>query len=93
MPIIQELPGLLKRGIRKYKVPGATLAVYRKGRVTETAAGAWASHTIRSLTMSSPVAVVLVVRSAVVTESVSGVVAGLLIRPLGPMVSVRMKTV
>ena len=39
MSIIQELPGLLKRGIRKYKVPGATLAVYRKGRVTETAAG------------------------------------------------------
>ncbi|HEY5646591.1 MAG TPA: serine hydrolase domain-containing protein [Pseudomonadales bacterium] len=39
MSVLTDLPMLLKRGIRRYKVPGAALAVHRRGRLYETAAG------------------------------------------------------
>ena len=41
MPAINEsnLQRILKRGLRKHQVPGASLAVMRNGRVTATAAG------------------------------------------------------
>ncbi len=40
MTIIQDLPKLLKRGIKKHQVPGASLAILRNNRlILETAAG------------------------------------------------------
>lgn len=39
MSVLTELPALLKRGIRRYNVPGAALAIHRRGRLYETAAG------------------------------------------------------
>lgn len=38
MSLKQELPGLLKRAIKRHQVPGATIAVMRNGRITATAA-------------------------------------------------------
>jgi len=39
MSVLTDLPKLLKDGIRRHKVPGAALAIHRRGRVYETAAG------------------------------------------------------
>lgn len=39
MSVLTDLPRLLKIGIRRHNVPGASLAVYRRGRTWETAAG------------------------------------------------------
>ncbi len=39
MSAISELPKILKAGIKKHNVPGATIAIYRNGRVTQSAAG------------------------------------------------------
>ncbi|MEJ2088537.1 MAG: serine hydrolase, partial [Gammaproteobacteria bacterium] len=39
MSVLTDLPDLLKRGVRRFNVPGAALAVYRRGRVYEAAAG------------------------------------------------------
>jgi len=39
MTALKSLPQLLRSAIRRHKVPGATLAVLKSGRVTETAAG------------------------------------------------------
>ena len=39
MSAISELPKILKAGIKKHNVPGATVAIYRNGRVTQSAAG------------------------------------------------------
>jgi CubicO group peptidase (beta-lactamase class C family) len=39
MSILTELPKSLRSAIRRHRVPGASLAVYRNGRVTEAAAG------------------------------------------------------
>lgn len=38
MALTTELPGLLRRAIKKYQVPGASLAILRNGRITATAA-------------------------------------------------------
>ena len=39
MSLLKDLPKLLRSGIRSYRVPGAALAVHRRGRLYETAAG------------------------------------------------------
>jgi CubicO group peptidase (beta-lactamase class C family) len=40
MTILQDLPGILRRGIRKHKVPGASVAILRNNKIVcETAAG------------------------------------------------------
>lgn len=39
MSILSELPRLLRASIRRHLVPGACIAIYRNGRVTEAAAG------------------------------------------------------
>lgn len=39
MSVLTDLPKLLKNGIRRHKVPGAALAIYRRGRLYESAAG------------------------------------------------------
>ncbi len=39
MSVISELPKILKAGIKKHNVPGATVAIYRNGHVTQAAAG------------------------------------------------------
>ena len=39
MSAISELPKILKAGIKKHNVSGATVAIYRNGRVTQAAAG------------------------------------------------------
>ena len=39
MSAISDLPKILKAGIKKHNVPGATVAIYRNGRVTQSAAG------------------------------------------------------
>lgn len=39
MSVLTDLPELLKKGLRRHKVPGAALAVYRRGRMYEAAAG------------------------------------------------------
>ncbi len=39
MSLLKDLPKLLKAGIRQHNVPGAALAIHRRGRLYETAAG------------------------------------------------------
>ena len=39
MSLLKDLPKLLRSGIRRHDVPGASLAVHRRGRRYETAAG------------------------------------------------------
>lgn len=39
MSTLSDLPKLLSSGIRRFNVPGATLAIHRRGRLYETAAG------------------------------------------------------
>jgi len=39
MSVLTDLPKLLKQGIRQHKVPGAALAIQRRGRLYETTAG------------------------------------------------------
>ncbi len=39
MSVLTDLPGLLKAGVRRHKVPGASVAVYRRGRLYQAAAG------------------------------------------------------
>lgn len=39
MSVLTDLPKILKSGIRKHGVPGASLCVYRNGRLTQAAAG------------------------------------------------------
>lgn len=39
MSLLKDLPKLLKAGIRRHGVPGAALAIHRRGRLYETAAG------------------------------------------------------
>lgn len=39
MSVVTELPASLRRGIRRHKVPGASLALLRNGRVTTATAG------------------------------------------------------
>lgn len=39
MAILQDLPKLLRTGIRQHHVPGASIGVLRNGRVTTAAAG------------------------------------------------------
>ncbi len=39
MSLLKDLPKLLRSGIRRHKVPGAALAVHRRGRLYQTAAG------------------------------------------------------
>ena len=39
MSLLKDLPKLLRGGIRRYQVPGAALAIHRRGRLYETAAG------------------------------------------------------
>jgi len=36
MSVLTDLPKILKSGIRKHGVPGASLCVYRNGRLTKT---------------------------------------------------------
>lgn len=38
MSLIKELPGLLRRAIKRHQVPGASLAILRNNRITATAA-------------------------------------------------------
>ena len=53
MSVLTDLPRMLKAEIRRHKVPGATLAVYRNGRVTEAAAGVINVDTAVSTTTDS----------------------------------------
>ncbi len=39
MSLLKDLPKLLRSGIRRYQVPGAALAIHRRGRLYETASG------------------------------------------------------
>lgn len=39
MSVLTDLPKILKAGIRKHGVPGASLCIYRNGRLTQAAAG------------------------------------------------------
>jgi CubicO group peptidase (beta-lactamase class C family) len=39
MSVVTELPAALRRGIRRHKVPGASVALLRNGRVTTASAG------------------------------------------------------
>ena len=39
MSILRDLPKLLTSGIRRHKVPGASIAIHRRGRLYEAAAG------------------------------------------------------
>lgn len=53
MSVLTDLPRMLRSGIRRHNVPGATLAVYRNGRVTEAAAGVINVDTAVSTTTDS----------------------------------------
>ena len=39
MSLLKDLPKLLRSGVRRHRIPGAALAIHRRGRLYETASG------------------------------------------------------